>query len=141
MINIPSDQIEEIISGAENGWSNALFSSISFRYPNLSFQEHKELFFELLRTLLDEKRVVFSVPLDQEVTEERLITRKATGSDGWTTIEDVAWGANSKSIIAYLCERWPADAKDEQDVRLIDFFYNSVPAISWRQVDGTYYGS
>ncbi|MFB6349571.1 hypothetical protein ACFBZI_09065 [Moraxella sp. ZJ142] len=51
------------------------------------------------------------------------------------------WDAPSDEIVAYLKDNFPKDATDELDEEVNLYFYLTAPAVSWRQDDGSYYGS
>ena len=56
--------LEEIYKVSFGLWINGLFSAISGHNRGVSFQQHKQYFFNILRLWLDEKKIVFCTPSD-----------------------------------------------------------------------------
>lgn len=119
----PLSNIENILSGAFGLWITGLFGSINGWNPDLTFAEHREAFFWLVKKLLDEGKVKFEPPKEL-----------------WSTVEGNVWEESSDVIIDYLRSRWPEEAKHENDRCLNDYFYN-IPPILWVGEDGKLYGS
>ena len=97
-------------------------SCLWFKYEGFSFEENKEAFFWLLEKLLKEGKVRFCSPEDPLYREKK------------------EWDATPEEVIVYLKERWPEDAKDENDGDLHIYFYQ-IPAIAWLGEDGKWYSS
>jgi hypothetical protein len=113
---------EEIIETANGLWLSALFSGISTYNPGTSFNAQRDAFFFLLQSLLERGQIKF-VPPQELWREDRPV-----------------WDADSSEIVGYFRSRWPSQAWHEDDLILSDYFYE-MPAVLWRQADGTYYGS
>jgi hypothetical protein len=120
---IKLDHVEEICEGSFALWSSSLFSGISGYNPELTFEEHKEAFFWLLKKLLDEGKVRFDAP-----------------SELWSDSYQI-WDISSEGIIEYLRDRFPKDAISEDDSSVNLYFYTTVPPIMWLGEDGKWYGS
>lgn len=116
------DHIEDILRSSFGLWISGFFSAISGWNPGITFQEQREVFFALLKQLLDEGKVRFCPP-----------------NELWREGYDV-WDADSETIVDYLRSHWPADATSEKDVVLTNYFYD-MPAILWVAPDGTLHGS
>jgi hypothetical protein len=118
------EHVEEICSGAFALWSNALYHGVKGWNPDLTFEEHKEAFFWLLKKLLDEGKVRLCYP-----------------NDWWRPGLPEDWDGSSDEIIQYVRERFPKEAKHENDRSVTDYFYDIFPPISWLGEDGKWYGS
>jgi hypothetical protein len=116
--------IDEIIENSFAHWSSGLFYAIKGPNPDLTFEEHKEAFFWLLKKLLDEGKVRLCYP-----------------ADWWKPGLPEDWDGPSDEIIEYVRERFPKDATHEDDSVVNDYFYDSFPPISWLGEDGKWYGS
>ncbi len=116
------EHVEEICRDSFALWSSGFFSAISGWNPDLTFEEHKEAFFWLLKKLLDEGKVICCPPDDPLCRIHR----------GWTTSSD--------EIIAYWRAHWPESAEDENDTDL-NFYFYEMPGIIWLGEDGKWYGS
>lgn len=117
------EEIEnEIAKGAKNQWVSAIFSSIAGHIPGISFSDQRDEFFRLIFKWLEEGRIRFSVP-----------------NELWQPGDDL-WDASPQEIVAYLRARWPTEAADEDDPRINDYMYD-IPAVVWKQEDGSWYGS
>lgn len=123
MIEISSEAKHEIYDSAKNLWFSALFMNISGHIPSISFEDQKTLFFQLTKDALEAGLIKFVPP-----------------NDIWYEGFDV-WDVSSDEIISYLKDNFPKDATSELDICVTDYFYDTAPAVMWRQDDGSYYGS
>lgn len=123
--------VDEIIADSFGLWITSLFYAIKSWNPALSFEEHKEAFFWMVQTLLEEARIKFIAPgADCYILPQHPHPR--------LTIQDseAHWRDSAASIICFLRERWPSNARDENDIDLNIYFY-SIPAVIWIGDDGT----
>jgi hypothetical protein len=93
-----------------------------------SFTEGKEVFFLILKKLLDDNKVVLFAPYSMfnENTSQwdKTITIRKYG--------DTIWGLPSKEIIQYMRDVFPKDIETENDGKLIDFWFSEeCPQIGW----------
>jgi len=116
------EHVDEIIRETFGLWITAFFGAISSFNPEITFDQHKHAFFELLEQLLDQGKVKFCPP-----------------NEIWREGYDV-WEADASTILEYLKARWPADVTSERDAALNDYFYD-IPAILWVAADGSLHGS
>lgn len=123
MIQISSELKQEMYRDAKNLWFSALFENIPASLPNITFEEQKTLFFALTKEALNNGSIKFIPP-----------------NHLWYEGCDI-WDASSDEIIDYLKDNFPKDAIDGLDACVNDYFYDTVPAVLWRQDDGSYYGS
>ncbi|WP_017327102.1 hypothetical protein [Synechococcus sp. PCC 7336] len=118
---IKIDGLNDIISTSFGMWITALFGNIPAYNPGISFGDQKEVFFYILKKLLDEKKIYFEDP------------KSKFGSR-------IIWDEDTSTIIQYLLDRWPKSAKDENDVDLNTYFYE-IPVILWVGDNGRLYSS
>lgn len=116
------DHVEKIIADSFGLWISGLFSAISGWNPDISFQNHQGVFFELLEKLLYDGKVKFCPP-----------------NELWKEGYDI-WDADVPTIISYLQSHWPEGVESENGIALTDYFY-AMPAILWVDSDGTMHGS
>lgn len=116
------DHIQDIVNCSFGLWISGLFSAISGWNPDITFQEHTEAFFALLKELLDAGKVRFCPP-----------------NELWHEGYDV-WDADTSTILEYLQCRWPSEAISANDLVLTNYFYE-MPAILWVAADGALHGS
>ncbi|WP_140921498.1 hypothetical protein [Limnobaculum xujianqingii] len=120
-MNIISN-LEEIIEDSKELWLSGLFGSIIGWNPGYDIPVYKDMFFNIIRILLDQEVVRFCRPDDP-------LGRK-----------EPYWKADSDTIVNYLQENWPDNVTDENDEELNMYFYE-MPAILWRDEAGNYKGS
>ncbi|WON77126.1 hypothetical protein [Serratia sp. UGAL515B_01] len=113
---------EEIVQDSRGLWLSALFSSIIGWNPGNDLSDYKDMFFSVLKRLLDDDIVRFCRPDDPLGKMQNY------------------WEAETETIINYLCQRWPEGIADENDESLNMYFYE-VPAILWLSESGDYVGS
>ena len=113
---------DEIIDDAKGLWLSGLFGSIVGWNPNKSFYEHKNLFFYVIKKLLDDQVIKFCSPDDP-------LGKNIS-----------YWNANSQEIVNYLEVHWPENSVEEDDDELNMYFYE-MPAILWKDESGKYVGS
>ena len=100
-------------------WISSLFSSVEGHNKDLSFEDQKDIFFDILQLWLDQGRIKFCTPSDP--------------------LGEV-WNVPSTIIIEYLRSHWPPGAADPHDASLNMYFYE-MPAILWVGADGKLHGS
>ena len=91
----------------------------------LTFEETKEVFFQTLKKLLDNNKVVFFPPFPK--AKVKLYTYYVDGEKD----QDELWDETSENIIAYIKEIFPKGITDENDDILTDFWYAKCPEIGW----------
>jgi len=111
--------LEKIHRDAFGLWMSSLFSSIEGNKKDLSFEEQKEIFFDILLLWLDQGRIKFCKPSDP------------LGQ---------VWDVPGMIIVEYLRSHWPHGAADPHDADLNMYFYE-MPAILWVRADGRLHGS
>ena len=112
-----------MLETSKNLWLSALFSAVSSYCVGINFEQHKEIFFQLIKEALDADLIKFIPP-----------------NGIWYEGYDI-WDVSSDEIVAYLRDNFPKDATDELDEDVNLYFYITAPAVLWRQDDGSYYGS
>lgn len=120
MNNVPN--FKEIVSESNGLWVSALFGAIVGWNPNQEFTVYKNMFFDVVKELLDNQVIRFCSPQDP------------LGKD------EPYWNVDSDTIISYLKEKWPQGVTDENDEELNNYFY-FIPAILWSDGTGHYIGS
>lgn len=123
MIHLSEELKKEIFEISKNAWLSGLFSAIPSFIPNISFEEHKEIFFHLVKEWLDKGLIKFDTPPLGEFI----------GQNGF-------WDEENDKIFQYLYDGFPKDATDENDMEVNDYFYMVAPPVNWLQDDG-HYGS
>lgn len=123
MIYISEKVKKEMLETSKNLWLSALFSAVSSYCVGINFEQHKEIFFQLIKEALDADLIKFIPP-----------------NGIWYEGYDI-WDVSSDEIVAYLRDNFPKDATDELDEDVNLYFYTTAPAVLWRQDDGSYYGS
>lgn len=127
----PIEHIDEIIRDSFGLWITGLFSAISTWNPALSFEEHKVAFFWLIEQLLRTGRIKFTAPgADCYVSPGNPHPRFTIHDD------EAQWHESPEAIVAQLRAQWPQDARDENDLDLLTYFY-SIPGVIWVGDDGT----
>ena len=94
---------------------------------DLTFDEAKEVFFLTLKKLLDDNKVVLCPPiaLKNEPVKNQYDKKGKLASC-------VVWNIPSKEIIQYMRDAFPKDIEDENDRKLIDFWFSKeCPQIGW----------
>lgn len=117
--------LDEIINSSFGMWISSLFGAISGWNPGIAFAEQKEIFFFLLEYMLKNGRIKFIAPgADCYVS--------STNPNPRLTIYDIdaQWNAPAGEIVNYFRERWPKDAKNEDDPNLTIYFYE-MPGVIW----------
>ncbi|QBH98406.1 hypothetical protein EKN56_19610 [Limnobaculum zhutongyuii] len=113
---------EKIIKDSKGLWLSGLFGSTIGWNPDHALSTYKNMFFNIIKVLLDDGAVRFCRPDDPLGKKEPY------------------WKTDSDTIINYLQENWPDNVTDENDEELNMYFYE-MPAILWRDDSGKYIGS
>lgn len=121
MIDLSENLKNEIFEISKNAWLSGLFSSIPSFIPNISFEEHKEIFFYLVREFLEKGLIKFDTPP----------TKEFSGRNG-------IWQEENSKIFQYLYDGFPKQAIDENDEEVNLYFYMVAPPVLWLQEDGSY---
>lgn len=110
-MNFSFDQIDvdKIYDESYGLWISGLFSCISGSYPEISFENHKEIFFGILTLWLKTGRVYMRSP------ESPL---------------SGVWVESPENIVCSLKEKWPASARHEDDINL-NYYFFEIPSIVW----------
>jgi hypothetical protein len=117
--------VDEIINDSFGLWISSLFSAISGRNPEISFEDHKESFFWLIAHLLTTGKIKFIAPgADCYISPSNLNPRFTIHDT------DAHWQASPREIINYLRGRWPSNASQENDPDLLVYFYE-IPSVIW----------
>jgi hypothetical protein len=116
------DHANEIVKHAFGMWIIALYGNIKGYNPGLTFSEHNEAFFALLKELLDKNKIRFCAEDDPLGKAGRF------------------WVADSATIIKELRNQWPESARAENDIDVTLYFYK-IPAVVWVAEDGSLHGS
>lgn len=108
------------------GWLGFYYEGEDF-----SIDEHREFFFMMIRRMLDEKRVVFTPPVqvwkDAEKTGQQVSVREGYSSEPFEI-----WDLSTDELIQYFREVLPTDFKDINDQRISHFWYDEkCPQIGW----------
>lgn len=114
MIYITKDIKEEIFAVSKDGWLSGLFSAISSFFPDISFEEHKKIFFMLTEEWLEKGLIKFDYPPLEQYA----------GKEGF-------WDANNQTVLHYLQEGFPKHATDENDMDVHTYFYDVAPPVNW----------
>jgi hypothetical protein len=109
------------IDGAFGRWIIGLWGW----FPELTFEDQKEAFLILLKRLLDEGKVFLFVPHMMTYNKIETPVRSYREYDG-------IWDISHEAMIDYIRNNWPNDVTDENDEKLISFWYDGVcPWIGW----------
>lgn len=101
--------------GAFGLWIDALWPS----HLEIPYVDQEEVFFFLLKYLLDEGKVYLEEPAGAEFGEKRVLNA------------DV-WAAPHDHMIEHIKRYWPKDVTDADDIRLTGFWYDiHCPKILW----------
>ena len=111
--------LDKIYSDAFGLWISGLFSAIEGNNTGMTFDDHREAFFAILKLWLDQGKIRFCTPSDP--------------------LGEV-WDAPSAQIVDYLKARWPRSATHAHDSDLNLYFYD-IPALFWVGADGQPYRS
>lgn len=117
--SIDQINVDKIYDESYGLWISGFFSCISGNYPEITFQNHKDIFFEILSLWLKSGRVYMCSP-------------ESPLSGVWVDSPD--------NIVRSLKDKWPVDAKHEDDLNLNHYFYE-IPAIVWIGDNGKIVGS
>ena len=100
-------------------WIDALWPS----HLDIPFNDKREVFFHLLRVLLDSGKVYLAQPADAPFGERRVLNA------------DV-WAAPHDYITEYVRQHLPKDLIDHDDMALTDFWYDiHCPRLLWYDPD------
>jgi len=102
---------------------------IGFWYgdKNFTLEETKEVFFQTLKKLLDNNKVVLCPPIALKNAPQRKQYNKK-GELEWV----VVWDIPHEEIIQYMRLAFPKDVKNENDDKLRDFWFGEeCPHIGW----------
>ncbi|CAM3418292.1 DUF596 domain-containing protein [Bordetella sputigena] len=116
------NHLDDILQSSFGLWLSSLFSAIKGWNPGINLEEQREIFFSLVKRLLDEGKVKFCPP-----------------NEFWREGYEV-WDTESDTIVQYLKSHWPVNVTSENDIALTNYFYD-MPAILWVAADGTLQGS
>lgn len=97
---------EAILMSAKGLWLSALFLNIHGFLPNISFDEQKELFFELVQEGLETGKIKFDYPPLEKYADK-------TGF----------WDADIDTIMTYLKDGFSKHATHEHDMDVNLYFY------------------
>jgi len=122
--------IEKIVKKEYNEWKEICFGNwihcLFLRGDdNLSFCEQKEIFFQTLKKLLDDDKVVFFHPFPE--AKVKLYTYYVDGEK----YQEELWDETSENIVTYIKEIFPKGITDENDDILTEFWYAECPEIGW----------
>jgi len=131
-------------------WINALFFNITASdetgpwNAHLDFEGQKEAFFHLLQKWLAEKKIHLLPPTEYVIwncpEEEKSFLFSVRGEPQYGSFSVptkkikgyTIWSIPHEEMILYIRDHWPKDVTDENDLKLIDFFYGSYcPNIIW----------
>lgn len=124
------ERLDQVVSDSFGLWISGLFSSVSGHYPELSFSQKGNLFFQVVERLLNEGKIKFIAPgADCYVSP--------SNPHPSLTINDEAahWNVGVPDIIAFLKKMWPVDVNSEDDIDWIVYFYE-LPGVIWLTSDG-----
>ncbi len=114
---------DEIVKNSYDLWVDGIFGAVRGFNKNITLDEQKELFFTIVERLLKDGTIKFTPP-----------------NELWHEGYNI-WDASTEEIMQYLRNAFPKEAKHEDDMVLIDYFYGGIPAVLWKQEDGIYRGS
>lgn len=69
-MNITNTQKVEMLELSKNSWLSAMFSAIPNLFPNITFNEQKEIFFLLLKEWLKSGIVKFDTPPTEDFVRQ-----------------------------------------------------------------------
>ena len=119
------DHLEEIIRDSFGLWITGLFDSIRHWNPTFSFDEYKAAFFDVVRQLLDEGKIMFIAPGADCYTSPANPRPRYTIYD-----QDAQWHETPEEIIRQLRVQWPSHVCDANDAELAVYFY-MIPGVIW----------
>ncbi|KVC60420.1 hypothetical protein WI73_04115 [Burkholderia ubonensis] len=123
--------IDKIVEDSFGLWITGLFSAISGHMPGISFERHRDTFFQIVEHLLKTGKIKFIAPgADCYVSPERPNPRYTIDN------HDAQWHAPPREIVSYLRDKWPTTATHEDDLVLLDYFYG-IPCVICVRDDGT----
>ena len=127
------DNLDKIIEYSFGVSSYVFFKNINY-CDNMSFDEHKEMFFRILEYLLKEKKIYLITPgID--------IYRTPTHIPKFSIFDkETHWNVSQKEAVRYSQERWPKKISNVRDVELVYFLYE-MPGIIWIADDGSLHSS
>lgn len=110
-----SEEIKrEIYNISKDSWLSGFFSAIPNFVQDISFEQHKQIFFELTQQWLDEGLIKFDYPpLEENV-----------GKEGF-------WDADNETVMRYLQDGFPKHATNELDDDVNMYFYLIAPPVNW----------
>lgn len=116
-------------------WISGLFKTVVGWHPELTFDQHKNEFFLVLKELLDAGVIKFIAP-GADVYVSNL------NPDPAFKIEDESchWSIEAEDIVCYLRSQWPRDVAHEDDEDLVMYFFE-MPSIIWVDDEGNYLAS
>ncbi|WP_090695012.1 hypothetical protein [Paraburkholderia phenazinium] len=129
------DHIDEIIRDSFGLWITGLFDSIRHWNPTFSFDEHKAAFFDVVRQLLDQGKIMFIAP------GADCYTSPANPHPRYTIYDrDAQWHEPPDEIVRQLVAQWPRHVSNANDPELTVYFY-MIPGVIWVDEDGKLYAS
>lgn len=114
MVTLTDKDKQKMFDDANGLWLSALFNNISGYYPNISFEQQKEIFFMLVSEGLEKGIIKFDYPPLEQYA----------GKEGF-------WDIEKDTIIEYLKDGFPKQAVSEQDDEVNSYFYQVAPPVNW----------
>lgn len=105
---------QQMFDDARNLWLSALFYNISTYYPDISFEQQKEVFFRLVKEALEHQIIKFDYPPLEQYA----------GKEGF-------WDADNTTVMQYLKDGFPKHATSELDEDVNLYFYLVAPPANW----------
>ncbi|MDO4896518.1 MAG: hypothetical protein Q3971_04060 [Moraxella sp.] len=113
-MHIDKNAKKKIFDISHGSWLSGLFSAIPSFIPNITFSEHKQIFFKLVEEWLNDGKIKFDYPPLEQYA----------GKTGF-------WDADNATIMAYLQDGFPKHATDELDMDVNLYFYEIAPPVCW----------
>lgn len=114
MIQLTKKDKQHMFDDAKGLWLSALFYNIYSYYPNISFEQQKEVFFILIKEALEHQIIKFNYPLSEQDSE----------TAGF-------WDADNETVLQYLKDGFPKHATSELDEDVNLYFYFVAPPVNW----------
>ena len=124
----------DLSRGPFGSWIDGLFSAVTPPYepqfPVLSFDEQKELFFQLLERLLREGRVILIPPVELNYHLDGTPGEDAKMRTQYG--DSRIWDEDPKDMVDYIRKTIPTEAVHEDDLVLHLYWYSTAcPHIGW----------
>jgi hypothetical protein len=135
------DVLNRLISACSNPnespfgqWINSIFSVVDGAVEAASIVEKKELFLQLLGSLIDREIIVVFPPEEfyrNGVPTVPCRTNVRNFHDQGATFSNI-WDATSTEVTQYIRNNWPESVTESEDEMLNIFWYgNHCPRIGW----------